>query len=86
MLSKQFKFPTFKLKYKLRTNKFLKQCKCPVIIFHGDRDEIVDYRWSVKLKEEFKDQIQLITLHGEVHNEITTNEDYQNEMERILMY
>ena len=84
MLSKQFRFPTFILKYKLHTNKFLKQCKCPVVIFHGDRDEIVDYRWSVKLKEEFKDKIQLITLHGEGHNEITTNEAYRSVMERIL--
>lgn len=85
MMSKQFSFPTFILKYKLRTNKYLKQCKCPVVIFHGDRDEIVDYKWSVKLKEEFQDKIQLITLHGEGHNEITTNEDYSLEMERILM-
>ena len=85
MLSKQFSFPSFLLKYKLRTNEYLKQCKCPVVIFHGDKDEIVDYKWSVKLKEEFKDKIHLITLNGEGHNEITTNEVYQNEMQRILM-
>lgn len=72
MLSKQFYFPTFLLKYKLHTNQYLKQCKCPVVIFHGDKDEIVNYKWSVKLKEEFKDKIELITLHGEGHNEITT--------------
>lgn len=85
MLSKQFHFPSFILKYKLRTNEYLKQCKCPVVIFHGDRDEIVDYKWAVKLKEEFKDKIELITLHGEGHNEITNNEVYRWEMERILM-
>lgn len=85
MLSKQFSFPSFLLKYKLHTNMYLKQCKCPVITFHGDRDEIVNYKWSVKLKEEFKDKIELITLHGEGHNEITTNETYQRELHRILM-
>lgn len=84
MLSKQFYFPAFLLKYKLRTNEYLKQCKCPVVIFHGDSDEIVDYRWSVKLKEEFKEQIQLITLHGEKHNEISNNAVYRNELRRIL--
>lgn len=84
MLSKQFRFPTFILKYKLRTNEYLKQCKCPVVIFHGDRDEIVDYRWSVKLKEEFKDKIHLITLRGESHNEISNNNVYRSEMDRIL--
>ncbi len=85
MLSKQFYFPTFLLKYKLHTNEYLKECKCPVVIFHGDKDEIVDYRWSVKLKEEFKDKIELITLHGECHNEITNNNVYQSEMQGILM-
>ena len=85
MLSKQFCFPTFLLKYKLHTNEYLKLCTCPIIIFHGDKDEIVDYKWSVKLKEEFKDKIELITLHGECHNEITTNEAYQRELYRILM-
>ena len=84
MLSKQFYFPSFLLKYKLHTNEYLKQCECPVLIFHGDSDEIVDYRWSVKLKNEFKDQIQLITLHGETHNEISNNVVYRNELKRIL--
>ena len=84
MLRKQFSFPSFLLKYKLHTNEYLQQCKCPVIIFHGDSDETVDYKWSVKLKEEFKDQIQLITLHGETHNEISNNVVYRNELKRIL--
>lgn len=84
MMSNQFYFPTFILRYKFRTNEFLKQCKCPVVIFHGDEDEVVDYRWSLKLKEEFKEKIQLITLHGENHNEISNNEVYRNELKRIL--
>ena len=85
MLSKQFYFPSFLLKYKLHTHEYLKQCECPVVIFHGDSDEIVDYKWSVKLKEEFKNQIQLITLHGENHNDISNNAVYRSELKRILM-
>lgn len=85
MMSNQFYFPTFILKYKFRTNEYLEQCECPIVIFHGDRDEIVKYKWSLKLKEEFKDKIQLITLHGEVHNGITDNIDYRMELENVLM-
>ena len=85
MMSSQFHFPTFILKYKFRTNEFLKQCTCPIVIFHGDRDEIVNYKWSVKLKEEFKDKIQLITLHGESHNGITDNVEYRYQFERVLL-
>lgn len=85
MMSNQFYFPTFILKYKFRTNEYLEQCECPIVIFHGDRDEIVNYKWSLKLKEEFKDKIQLITLHGEVHNGITDNIDYRMELENVLM-
>lgn len=84
MMSSQFHFPTFILKYKFRTNEFLKQCTCPIVIFHGDRDEVVNYKWSVKLKEEFKDKIQFITLRGESHNGITDNIDYRNKLEKVL--
>ena len=85
MMSNQFYFPTLVLKYKFYTNKYLSQCECPIVIFHGDRDEVVNYKWSLKLKNEFKDKIQLITLHGEVHNGITDNIDYRMELERILI-
>lgn len=85
MMSNQFYFPTFILKYKFNTNEYLKQCECPIVIFHGDRDEIVNYKWSLKLKEEFKDKIQLITLQGEGHNGITDNFDYINALEKVLM-
>lgn len=85
MMSNQFFFPTFILRYKFRTNEFLKQCKCSVVIFHGDKDEVVDYKWSLKLKEEFKEKVQLITLHGESHNGITENEDYRKELQKILV-
>lgn len=85
MMSNQFYFPTFILRYRFHTNEFLKQCKCPVVIFHGDEDEVVNYKWSLKLKEEFKEKIQLITLHGESHNGITDNEEYKKELQKILM-
>ena len=76
--------PTFILKYKLTTNEYLKTCKMPVVIFHGDQDETVYYGSSLKLKDEFKEQDRLITLKDQGHNGITYNEAYRTELRNIL--
>lgn len=76
--------PTFLLKYKFRTNEYLKQCKMPVVIFHGDDDEVIYYGSSLKLKESFKSTDTLITLKGQGHNGITENTDYRKNIKSIL--
>ncbi|HEX4849744.1 MAG TPA: alpha/beta hydrolase, partial [Puia sp.] len=76
--------PTFLLKYKFATNEYLKQCKMPVVIFHGDQDEIIYYGSSLKLKDEMKRADTLITLKGQGHNGITDNPEYVTAMEYIL--
>ncbi|WP_255405065.1 hypothetical protein [Tenacibaculum sp. MAR_2010_89] len=37
----------------------------PITIFHGDSDTVISYESSLKLKEEFKDRIHLITLKNQ---------------------
>jgi len=76
--------PTFLLKYKFATHEYLKDCKMPVVIFHGDQDEVIYYDSSLKLKEEFKKQDTLITLKGLGHNGMTDNIDYLTELKKIL--
>jgi len=77
-------FPTFLLKYKFRTDQFIRDCKMPVIIFHGDKDEVIYYRSSLKLKDLMKGTDTLITLRGQGHNGITDNPDYKTEIFKIL--
>lgn len=76
--------PTFILKYKFETNKYITACKMPIIIFHGDRDEVIDHNASVRLKELFKPVDTLITLKGEGHNGMSENPQYLMEMQKIL--
>ncbi|MBO9201282.1 MULTISPECIES: alpha/beta hydrolase [Niastella] len=76
--------PTFILKYKFETSKYLKACKMPVVIFHGDVDEVIYYGSSLKLRTMFKKQDTLITLEGQAHNGITDNVVYRRELQRIL--
>lgn len=77
--------PTFILKYKLDTYQYLKECKMPVVLFHGTDDGVIYHGASLKLKTEFKSTDTLITLQGQGHNGMTDNETYRSELKRILM-
>jgi len=76
--------PTSILKYKFKTNEYLTGSKMPIVIFHGDQDEVIYHGSSIKLKEQFERKITLITLKGQGHNGMTDNPDYQSELQRIL--
>lgn len=76
--------PAFILKYKFETCNHLTTCKAPVVIFHGNRDEVIYYGSSLKLKTLFKKQDTLITLEGQTHNGITDNLDYKVALQKIL--
>lgn len=76
--------PRFLVKYKLETYKYLRQCKMPVIIFHGDKDEIIDYSHAFKLSEKMKDSDQLIILEGESHYMLALNAEYKQKITKIL--
>jgi alpha-beta hydrolase superfamily lysophospholipase len=76
--------PTFILKYEFRTNEYLKNCKMPVVMFHGTLDEVIYYNSSVKLKKMIKQTDTLITLDDQSHNGITDNLQYKAEIARIL--
>ncbi|MGC4103443.1 alpha/beta hydrolase [Ferruginibacter sp.] len=77
--------PTFILKYKFETGEYIKNCKMPVVVFHGDQDEVIYYGSSLKLQKQFKQQDTLITLKGQQHNGITENADYKAALEKILL-
>lgn len=85
-MNQKFSFlPKFLLKYNFDTNEYLKKVTSPVIIFHGDKDEVIHYNASLKLKNNFKKGDSLIILKDQYHNGITDNLDYQNSM-RIILY
>ena len=78
--------PGFLLKYKFRTDKLIKDCKMPIVIFHGDRDEVIYHGSSLKLKELMKSTDTLITLKGQGHNGMTDNQDYKIKIQKILSF
>lgn len=84
MKSEYLIIPTFILKYKFATNKFLENCNMPIIIFHGNKDQIIYYGSSLKLKELYKQKIKLITQDNQGHHGITDNPDYLIEIQKIM--
>jgi uncharacterized protein len=78
--------PTFILKYKFQTNKYIGDCKMPVTIFHGDKDAVIYYNSSVQLKALCKAGDKFITLQGLGHNGINEDLVYLNELDEILDY
>jgi alpha-beta hydrolase superfamily lysophospholipase len=84
-MNQKFSFlPKFLLKYNFETGEYLKTVQSPVVIFHGDKDEVINYKASLKLKNNFKKGDRLIILKDQYHNGITDNLDYQNTMKAIL--
>lgn len=75
---------TTNIPYRFDNASFLKRVKCPVIIFHGNRDTAVYYGSSVKLSKLLKATDQFITLQDESHNDFSKNEAYLSSIKLIL--
>lgn len=76
--------PGFLLRYPMRTHDLVTQVKAPVVLIHGDQDEVVYYGSSLKLKPLLKPTDRLITLPGIGHNGMTETPVYQTIISTIL--
>jgi len=76
--------PTFLLRYKLETHKYIVNCKMPIVLFHGDVDEVIYYGSSLKLKPLLKESDTLITLTGVGHNRMTFERQYMDAVGKCL--
>ncbi|HAL80850.1 MAG TPA: alpha/beta hydrolase [Mucilaginibacter sp.] len=85
MVQKYYPYlPGFILKYHINTYQYIPHITAPVIIFHGDIDEVIYYGFSLKLKHYFKFGDTLITLHNQNHQDIDQNPDYLKNLRRML--
>jgi pimeloyl-ACP methyl ester carboxylesterase len=76
--------PQFILKYPINTYQYLQHVKAPVVVFHGDEDEVIYYGSSLKLKPYLKPGDRLITLKGQGHLDFDDNAVYMEDLEGIL--
>ncbi len=85
MMNKSYSFvPNFLLRYRFETFTFIEQIKVPIVIFHGNSDEVIYYGSSLKLQKYLKATDKLVTLNGQGHNGMNNNFEYQKELKNIL--
>jgi uncharacterized protein len=76
--------PTFLLRYKINTNEYLPKCTMPVVIFHGDADEVIPVEMGRQLHALAKPADSLIVLNGQGHMNMIENKDYINALQLVL--
>ena len=70
-------------KYNFRTNKYLKEVKGPIYIFHGTEDRKVPYYLGEKLIGT-NPSIKFYRVEGATHNEMQDMPFFQEKMQEIL--
>jgi uncharacterized protein len=77
--------PGFMVKYKLRTNEYVKEVKAPITIFHGTDDKIIPVENAYKLQAILKPANDtLIIVEGKTHHGVGNWNEYKSELTNIL--
>lgn len=69
------------------SKELIKKINCPVLISHGDKDEVVPVEHSYELFEAANEPKKLIILKGAAHNDISSyfNEEYFDLLEELFL-
>lgn len=85
LTKKYFRFlPNFILKYEMPNYKYIERVLCPIIIFHGKKDQVISYKESVKISNHFKQGDELIFIENGNHNNLPTFDKYKQKLNSIL--
>ena len=76
--------PGWLLRYPLPTHEFIQHVSAPVVLVHGDHDELIPYQSSVRLRALLKPTDQLLTVVGGRHNELLDQPQYQLFIRQLL--
>lgn len=76
----------FVLRYKLRTDRWIRQVRCPVYIIHGTRDRLIPISHSIRLQALNPSRTTLIRIPGGGHNNLPGFHEYHNFIRDILKY
>ncbi len=74
----------FLLRYKLRTDQFIKIITCPVIIIHGTKDRLIKFKQSEMLRDLAPDNVLLLPIKDGGHNNLPDIPQYHDYLYQIL--
>lgn len=77
--------PGFVLRYPMPTNELIGRVRAPIVLFHGDHDEVIPHRSARRLEALLKPGDRVIILPGARHNGMTDHPHYRQELARLLL-
>lgn len=77
--------PEFIIRYDIPTYQFITKVKCPILIFYGTRDNLINPETNAKkLKALIPDNIQLFPIIDGAHNGLHITKQYYEELKKQL--
>jgi uncharacterized protein len=73
------------LRFKVRTDQWLKYCRCPIFIIHGTKDSLIPMSSSVRLAKTAPLNTHLVPIYGGGHNDLPSFPEYHRALKDILL-
>ena len=72
------------LRFKIRTDEWLKYCRCPIYIIHGTKDRLIPFSSSMRLSKVAPLNSHLVPIYGGGHNNLPSFPEYHRVLKDIL--
>lgn len=82
-LSKYPFVPSFLLKYNFRSDLYMPKVDAPVLIFHGDQDQLIPIDQAQRLSKLTKN-LKFVEIQSGTHDDLSTFSSYWSELEFFL--
>ncbi len=76
--------PTFLLKYKFETYKYIQKVKSPILIIHGDIDSVIPFEASQQLSKLLKTGDEFYPITNQGHDDFEKNSKFSNAINLFL--
>ncbi|MEY3236846.1 MAG: hypothetical protein RI883_947 [Bacteroidota bacterium] len=76
--------PTFLLKYKFETYKYVEEVKSPILIIHGDKDAVIPFEASQQLSKLLKQGDEFYPIKNQGHDDFEMNQLFESKISEYI--